>query len=267
MLFDAFLFCNEEMLLEIRLNELYEKVDRFILIESNKTFTGLDKPLYFKDEILGKSWIQPFLPKLDFYVCNLTEQENWARERQQRNYIKDVLFNYPMQDDDMILISDVDEIPNLSIYPQPKLLQISQLFFCLQHHVNECIELTQSMYYYYFNNFLYENPWPMVKIMSWKFLKENQPDNIRKTKSPSLLKTRGWHFSFLGDQEMILNKLHAFSHQELAAQFTEQNVKEALEQKRDLFNRPDCKMKTVPLDETFPKYILNNKERFAKYVA
>jgi len=249
MLYDCFIFFNEEDLLEIRLNELYDKVDHFLLIEGNKTFTGLDKPLYFRDDILGKSWIQPFLPKLNFFTCNLTAETNWEREAQQRNCIREVLYNHPMQDDDLIIISDVDEIP--------------QLPFSVNVTPCDCLTLIQKMYYYFFNNYLFENPWPMAKVATWKYLKEHTPDDIRRLMTNERIEC-GWHFSFLGDEQKILEKLQAFSHQELKEHFTIENIRAALAEKRDLFNRPDCKMKVVPLEG--PKFLLENRERFAKYI-
>ena len=107
-IYDCFLYNDENEILEIRLNTLNNFVDKFIIVESKVNHQGklkkinfnLDKFLKFKDKILY------FL--IDEYKGEYTY---WEIENYQRNYILNGLKN--CQNDDVIIISDLDEIPNL----------------------------------------------------------------------------------------------------------------------------------------------------------
>ena len=104
----VFLFFNELDLLEIRLNVLNDVVDKFVLVESTQTFNAQPKPLYFEE---NKERFAKFSDKIIHIVCDedFTNEPNpWVIEHKQRLHIargwKDC------QDDDVIMISDADEI-------------------------------------------------------------------------------------------------------------------------------------------------------------
>lgn len=67
MIYDCFLFCNELDVLEIRLNELNDVVDRLVLVESAHTFTKLPKPLFFEQ---NKLRFEKLLPKIEHVIVN-----------------------------------------------------------------------------------------------------------------------------------------------------------------------------------------------------
>ena len=118
MIYDCFSFFNELDILEIRLNTLNEVVDKFVLVEAPWTFTGNPKPLYFEE---NKERFKLFLDKIIHIVADqppvsptVTERENaWIRESHQRNSINAGLNN--AKNNDLIIISDLDEIPNPQI--------------------------------------------------------------------------------------------------------------------------------------------------------
>ena len=108
-LFDCFTFFNELDLLELRLLELDPLVHRFVLVEAPQTFTGLPKPLHFK---LNRDRFERFLPKivhvvLEEFPAGLASA--WDREHHSRRGIMHGLAD--AAPDDLVLISDVDEIP------------------------------------------------------------------------------------------------------------------------------------------------------------
>ena len=108
-LFDCFTFFNELDLLELRLRELDALVHRFVLVEAPQTFTGMPKPLHFR---LNRDRFERFLPKiiyveLEGFPAGLTSA--WDREYFSRRAIMRGLDN--AAPDDLVLISDVDEIP------------------------------------------------------------------------------------------------------------------------------------------------------------
>ena len=82
-----------------------------------------------------------------------------------------------------------------------------------------------------------------------------------------LIENGGWHFSFLKSPESIKEKIIAYSHQEYnKGEFTNTTlIKERISKGLDLFDR-DIKYKKVEVDKSFPKYILNNKEKFKDWI-
>ncbi len=106
-IYDCFLFFNELEMLDIRLNELYDKVDHFVLVESTETFQGNPKPLYFEK---NKQLYAPYLDKIIHVVLDEHfETDNpWQREYHQRDQILRGLKGCHRRD--IAIISDADEI-------------------------------------------------------------------------------------------------------------------------------------------------------------
>ena len=107
MIYDCFTFFNEFDILEIRLHEMDSWVDRFVLVESAETFSGIAKPLWFDE---NKHRFEDFLPKIDHVIAPVVSKSTdaWARQEGQRDCAKKMLAS--CADDDLILIGDVDEI-------------------------------------------------------------------------------------------------------------------------------------------------------------
>lgn len=202
MIYDCFTFFNELDLLEIRLNVLNDSVDKFILVESTRTFSNLEKPLYYND---NKQRYSKFSNKIVHIIVNDSPNSNnpWILEEHQRNSITQGLSQ--CKDDDVIIISDLDEIPN------PRKIIKYQNYKGIK-------SFKQKMFYYYLNNIDLKNPfWSETpsKMLSYSYLKKNNlsPQSIRFTKG-RLIKNGGWHFSYLGGAESISKKIKSFSHQE-----------------------------------------------------
>lgn len=109
MIYDCFSFYNELDLLEIRLNTLDSVVDKFVLVEATKTHNGQEKPLYYQENVKR---FAPFHGKIiHIIVDSFPEIESaWTLENYQRNQIIRGLQG--ARDDDIVLLSDLDEIPN-----------------------------------------------------------------------------------------------------------------------------------------------------------
>jgi beta-1,4-mannosyl-glycoprotein beta-1,4-N-acetylglucosaminyltransferase len=162
MIYDCFTFFNELLLLEVRLNTLNSVVDKFVLVESPYTHSGNNKPLYF-EQAKDRPEFAKFKNKIIHIIVeniplrNHWRNENrqellkceprqpinakpatgiWQNENHQRRCIKRGLTN--LQPDDIVLVSDLDEIPNPDIFP---IIQTKQ---------KPCI-LKQKDYYYYLN--------------------------------------------------------------------------------------------------------------------
>ena len=105
--YDCFTYNNEELILDIRLNYLSRFVKKFIIVESRFTHQGKEKNKFFDIKNFKKfeNKIQYYL--IDKFPDNLS---NWGRENFQRNFHANAIQN--LHDDDYIMISDLDEIPN-----------------------------------------------------------------------------------------------------------------------------------------------------------
>ena len=110
MVIDCFPFFNELDVLEIRLNILKPYVDKFILVEANQTQSFQSKPFYFEE---NKERFADFLDKIIHVKMEEgVVKEKWSLENFQRNYILKGLSELSLKKDDIIGISDVDEIWN-----------------------------------------------------------------------------------------------------------------------------------------------------------
>jgi len=142
MIYDCFLFCNEIDLLKIRLEELKDVVNKFVLVEATKTISGRKKPLYFLEY---KHEFKEYIDRIVYYVVRdmprIENNNRWPLERHQRNCISKALLQCNCNDDDVILLSDVDEIP--------KAAKVNEAVQLLEKH--EFIGFQQKRYLYYLN--------------------------------------------------------------------------------------------------------------------
>ena len=116
-IYDCFSYFNEDTILDIRLNTLNEYVDKFVIVEATRDHAGRSKKLNFNINHFRK-----FKKKIIYIVVNDVPKiaksikkgwhPNHARDQFQRNCISRGLLN--ASDNDLILISDLDEIPNLT---------------------------------------------------------------------------------------------------------------------------------------------------------
>jgi len=271
-IYDSFIFFNELDLLEIRLNILNDYVDHFVLVESTKTFTGVDKPLYYNinkerfknfnhkiihiivdnmpdsfeelsirdgDE-LDKSIINDCLTTSNVPKC----QVHWLREFFQKEYIKKGLVN--LNDEDFVFISDLDEIWN----PECN----------LEYNSEDIFRLNQKVYCYYLNN-LSSEEWYGTVGTKYKNLKSYSVNHIRTpTKNYySLVKNAGWHYTFQGGVENIKKKIESYGHQELNRDDIKSQINNRISNNTDVFNRPN---KLIIDNTNLPKYVLDNINKY-----
>jgi beta-1,4-mannosyl-glycoprotein beta-1,4-N-acetylglucosaminyltransferase len=221
---DSFIFYNELDLLFYRLSILYEHVDKFILVECRYTFSGHTKPLFYlenKDKFhnFNDKIIHIIVDDVPYIYPNIKYNLNqqWDNEYHQRNCIKrgiDILISENfLNDEDIILTSDVDEIPNPNILIQTKLHNLG-----FNHDTLNRLAL--DMYYY---NLYYRvgegSNWHGVKLLTYKSYKNNkltfQQMRIWEwTNNVPVINNGGWHLSYFGDIDFIVKKIQSYSHQE-----------------------------------------------------
>jgi len=265
---DCFMYFDEDLVLEIRLNTLWDYVDKFVIAEATKDHAGRKKRLNFDIKKFNK-----FKDKIEYLIIDDIPinvkpikkgwHENHTRDQYQRNSL--VRGYKDCHPEDLIMISDIDEIPNPK---KIKEFNIKNKYACfLQKNFQSKINLLN----------ISEGAWPGTKICQKKYLKSPQwLRNLKIKKKPfwkifskkiQIINNGGWHFSFLKDPESIRNKIISYSHQEYnTKEFTNTDlIKKRISFGEDLFKRK-INYKKVEIDQTFPEYIVKNKKKFEDWI-
>ena len=275
-IYDCFNFFNELDILELRLNILYDTVDFFIIVESNLTHSGQNKPFYFEQ---NKDRFSKFLDKIisykiydnpsDFVNLPNTEdielqkiygfmkttkrfnpyfQGDYGRDYFQKESVRRPLVN--CEENDIIIISDADEIPDPKLLKQLDKLDLN----------NTIYSLNQTMYYFYLN-VLKENEWCGSKMGLYKNMKKYSFNEIRGDSSlSSIIHKAGWHFSFMGGEEMVKNKMLSYSARDMVDHNVLSKIKLNMENNMDPYFRHA--LSKVEIDDSYPQYILDNLEKY-----
>lgn len=199
MLIDAFIFYNELDLLELRLTVLDGLVDKFVLVESEVNHIGERKPLFFAE---NKERYAKWSDKIIHVVVTEEEMPGGnlhpiVREDYQRYAITKALKELP--GGAIIMMSDVDEIPDLSKIDLNNLPQISSVHMWLYIHSLDNISI--------------DEPWYGTVITSLEVFRKVGSYFLRNNRwSFPTFKYSGWHLSYFGGPKMVLNKLRTFSH-------------------------------------------------------
>ena len=252
-IYDCFAFYNEMDLLEIRLNELDPVVHKFVLVEATKTYSGKDKPLYFNE---NKERYKKFLPKIEHIIVDdlaTDDKDRWVAENDQRNRV--VMGLKDANPEDLILISDLDEIP------KPHILE--NLYIS-----NKPVAFIQNFYCYFANLQIPSEKWPGTIGITKKYLDKTKPQVLRDRRYRlKAIKNSGWHFTYIGGIEWMILKIESFAHSEYDEDYWKdpERIKQCIKDRRDLFERGNEKFQLIELNETFPKYLLNNQDKF-KYM-
>jgi beta-1,4-mannosyl-glycoprotein beta-1,4-N-acetylglucosaminyltransferase len=210
---DCFTFYNELNMLNYRLNILNDVVDYFILVEAKQTHVGKPKKIFFDE---NKQMFEKFNDKIIHIVVdlpfnesniNISNRDQWTNEKHQRNCINQGIdkIKEKLSDNDYIIISDVDEIPD------PK-----TLFTIKNKTLKICdINSLSQDFYYYTLNIKRNEKWCLSKILSYKKYNDlNISCSDLRFFNCNSIEQGGWHLSYFGDSSFIKNKLENFAHQE-----------------------------------------------------
>lgn len=280
-IYDCFNFFNELDILEIRLNTLKDYVDHFVIVESSVKHSGEEKEFIFeknlsrfeafKDKIIHyKVYDTPNdfinLPSsydkivnliYDFisiqkYRFNRQTQPDYGRDFFQKESVRRPLID--CNDEDVILISDADEITNPEIIKNLDKLDLD----------NNIYSLNQTTYYYYLN-ILKQRDWYGTKIGKYKNLKNLSFNEVRNDESLSVkISNGGWHFSFMGGKEMVKTKILSYSARDLVNPFILSNINNNIDNDIDPFFR--SKLTKVDIDDSYPIYIQSNLEKYKQMI-
>tara|TARA_B110000027_G_C16122343_1_gene304033 strand:- start:2407 stop:8319 length:5913 start_codon:yes stop_codon:yes gene_type:complete len=244
---DCFTLYNELEMLNYRLNILNDVVDYFVLVEATHTHVGKEKPLFYQD---NKHLFEKFNHKIihiivddfthKFPNINIEKEEQWINERYQRDCISRGIDKLSLQNNDVITITDLDEIPNPKILEQIK-----------NNEIKVDINIIEMDLYYYNLHSKMDHLWYHAKIITFKKYNELKLgcDKIRFYNCP-IIKNAGWHLSYFGNEKFIKNKLENFTHQENnKVEFTDEKlIKERINNGKDLFDRP-IKIINIPITD------------------
>ena len=293
-IFDCFMYFDEEIVLDVRLNTLNDFVDYFVIVESKFTHKGEKRDLKFNHEKFNKfkdkiiyliydkepTKIEIVKPEDDEgkkygkYILNAAYRENG-----QRNFIQEGLLN--AKSNDIILISDVDEIPNLS---EINFNKISQKIFLFK----------QNMFYYKFNLHIPNFRWTGTKGCKKKDLVNPQwLRNIKDRKysafrldtffsdkkynSVKIIENGGWHFSNIKTAKEIEHKLKSYLHHlefDLEPLTTNQ-IEEIIKNKQAIYDlKVDKRINKIGAGDKLEKfefsklpiYIQKNKNNFKEWI-
>ncbi len=263
-IFDCFTFNDENLILEIRLNELSKYIDYFIIVEFGENHQGARKGKKIDEKILDKYKNKIRYIYVDKFNKNLT---SWERENYQRNYIKKGLFD--AENEDIIIISDLDEIPNLK-----------KINF---NNIKNSIYAFKQINMMYKFNLVRDFSWIGTKLCKLKKLKS--PQWIRSLKvnkkysyfridkffsknythNFKVIENGGWHFGWIRSIEEIIEKLNSFAHIE----FNNSKIKNYKYIKECIYNNISFldnneKLKEIQLN-LLPEYLIKNKEKLKFY--
>lgn len=253
---DGFIFYNELDMLTYRLNILNDVVDYFVLVEATHTFVGKEKPLFYQE---NKHLFEKFNHKIIHIIVDdfphkypnidFEKKEQWNNEKFQRNCISRGINELELNNNDLIIIADVDEIPN------PKTLEQIK-----NNEIIVDINTIELDFYYYNLNCKMNHKWYNTKILTFNKYKELKIccDDIRFYNCPIIQKA-GWHLSYFGNEKFIQNKIENFSHQEYNHDtFTDEKlIEERITNGKDLFDRENNDIIYIEIqdnDNLPPKY-------------
>jgi len=257
-IYDTFMYFNEKEHLRIRLEELWDTVDFFVLIEGSHTHTGHPKPFYFKesgptffkyrDKLISRQVALPPDGKEPWF--------GWGREIIQRASINHTLKDLGLQDDDVVLSGDVDEIPR----PEAIRAYAGRTDIC-------CLEETN---YHYNLNTQLETPTLDPKIFRYQAVKDVGVADLRyyhHAHKIHVIKDAGWHLSFMGGTDRIIEKMKAYAHYDIRDPKTEfytsrENVEASIRERKSLFQRDDVKYRKPADPDDLPRHILENRRHF-----
>ena len=293
-IFDCFMYFDEEIILDLRLNFLDKYVDHFVIVESNYTHKGEKRELKFnpkkfekfKSKIIYKVYdknnegIEEILNndsekiKSYKYIMNALRRENG-----QRNHIQVGLDNADV--DDIILISDVDEIPNLNLIDFTKIKEKIFMF-------------RQDMFYYKFDLKLPNMVWTGTKgcrkknLLSPQWLrnvKDRKYSKFRfdilfsdkKYNSIKFIDEGGWHFTNLKTASEIEHKLKSYLHHWEFDEnpLTKDQIEEIIKNKQAIYdlsldkrlNKIGSGNKLIKYEfEKLPDYLKKNKNKYEQWL-
>lgn len=269
-IYDCITFFQSNLLFELRFQTLRNVVDHFVICEATKTHVGKRKKIIFNFQKWKKYGDKIIFIKVnDLPKISLKGKKDYELLKFQMEKL--FLGIQGANADDLIMLSDEDEIPNPSKIKRFNYNEYKFGFFMqkMYNYKINILNLTEGKNNWpgsrickkkYLKSFFYLRTLKVKNIYSpfWKFYKE---------KSIQLIKNGGWHFSYLMPPKEILYKINNMAHTELNKNNFKnlKDIKNKIQNLKDIFDRKNLYQK-VKVDKTYPKYILKNKNKFRNFI-
>ena len=267
-IYDCFSYWDEDLLLDLRLNILDSYVDYFVIVEGNKTWQNNPKKLKFDIDKFKK-----FKEKIIYIpVDNMPDGDNpYVRENFQRNAISRGIEK--AANEDFIIISDLDEIPNpkkiVSFKTKMRFAVFKQLHFYYKLNLQ-----SQKNPYWYGSRICVKKYWKSPQWLRGLKFKKRPFWRIDKIRLNNIIDQGGWHFCNLKEPEKILYKYKNLCETNDPYIFKEKidekflnldEIKKRMNNGQDIIGRNE-NFNSIDLDNRFPDYILNNKNELKDWI-
>lgn len=276
MVYDCFAFFNELDLLDLRLNELDSVVDKFVLVEATRTFQKKDKPLYFEEnkhlfKKFGHKIIHIIVDEYPHFFTKFRVPTAWDYDRHQKKQIGRGLTG--CKPEDVIIVSDIDEIP----FPDKilackdkagiKVFQQYQSYYFLN---NVCRRIHdyggKAIAQVNKNNFGFWNGSVMLFFKDFENAVITRRHRDEQGTHITVIEQAGWHFSYMGGIDKIIQKLGSWSHPEYNTPENKnpERIEYIIRNGKSLFCE-DEQYELVSLAHSslpFPKYLIENVEKY-----
>lgn len=207
MIIDTFIFNNELDILEIHLETMYYYVDYFVLVESNQTFTLKHSPKELTFEV-NKDRFKKYLDKI-IHVKLIDEfkpNNPWRNEYLQRNAIWRGLGRISPRSNDLVIMGDVDEIPNPLIVKECYLDATRGKIYTFK----------QKMSRYFLNLTCTHELWKGSRMTSFARIRDGFAGLLEPMRHVDEVYVEGgWHLTGMGGVEMFIKKMQSFSHADI----------------------------------------------------
>jgi beta-1,4-mannosyl-glycoprotein beta-1,4-N-acetylglucosaminyltransferase len=286
LVYNAFIFFNELPQLEIRLNELDSVVDYFILSESTFTHSGKPKPLFYEEHKYEERF-KKFEHKIIHQIITDTPQDYLNLKNDTNDELYNIVVNKVnkadwfqkdrpdycritwesecllramknCKSDDILILDEADEIPRWEA-----------IRYIIQTFDPSQIYNFEVKYYYYYLNCLNVAECYGSTVLTFEKFKELSLCEMRVRRRGLIVKDAGFHFSYMLGPEAVKYKIESHAEQTLNTDAVknsiEDNIKNCLTVGKDIYFRP-ATFKKVEIDETYPKYIYENQDKFAEYI-
>ncbi len=269
------------MLLELRFETLWDYVDYFVISEASYTHAGVDRVTEFDINKFNKYASKIRYIRLDDRPAG--PNGFWKNENFIRNNLAKGLWD--ARPDDLIMISDLDEIPNPSAiatydpaYKRGDLCQRYYSYYLNNFWVGDVNENgnvipgsniwhgTKITTYKYFVNFFKSDATSVRIFKSFGFLRGIKRAWFKLTQNQKIL-DGGWHFTWVFSIENIIKKIESTAHQEFnhIDHKSPARMIELIRSGRDI-NKPKARYRVQSLGDEFPSYLVLNKEKFKEFI-
>jgi Glycosyltransferase family 17. len=272
-IYDCFCYFNENMVLELRLETLWDYIDYFVIAEAVYTQVGNPKPLNFDVNRFAK-----YKSKIRYLTVDRFPpgpMSPWKNENYQRNCLIDGL--YDATNDDWVIVSDLDEIP------RPETIQL------YDPKRYKRADFQQKAYAYYLNNLLMDGDraaaWFGSKITTYRYLKEffGTATAVRSYKSSGLLrvlrrtwfktfhvqviKDGGWHFTWMLKPENIVTKMEAIAEQHVVKEEFKKldYIQTKISAGEDVLNPKSHYIREEVVESVFPSYLIAHRDKYREW--